>query len=306
MSKTKMKSEYLMQVDDHQITITHPDRILFPRTKITKLDLINYYNRIAPLMIPHVKNRPVSMQRFPDGINDEGFYQKNAPDYFPDWIQLARVEKEDKSKIVSHVLCNNRATLIYLANQAVITPHVWLSEVDKLNYPDLMIFDLDPPSTKTFKAVCEAAQLIRISLQKIGLHPFVMTTGSKGLHVTTPIKRELVFDEVRIFARSFAQQLVNEHPDLLTLEVRKNKRKGKVFIDYLRNAWTQTGVAPYAVRAKEGAPIATPLYWKELSNIPNAQRYTIKNIFRRVSRTGDPWAAISKYAGSIKYAQTKI
>ncbi len=299
-------SEYVLKVGGRKVKITNPDRILFPISKITKRELIEYYDRIAPLMIPHIKDRPVSMQRFPSGIDMDGFFQKDAPDYFPAWIARAYVEKGDTSQVVSHVLCNSAATLVYLANQAVITPHVWLSKIDKLNYPDRMIFDFDPPSVKAFAQVRKAAKLFKTLLEDIGLTPFVMTTGSKGLHVTVPIKREFDFDQVRAFTRTVAARLVEQHPEHLTLEVRKNKRKGRIFVDYLRNAWAQTGVAPYAVRAKEHAPIATPLYWKEVNAALDPQKYRIKNIFKRIARTGDPWADIAKHAGSVKAAQKRL
>ncbi len=306
MRTQKFMNEYLLEVDGREVNITNPDRILFPKSNITKQEMIDYYERIAPLMIPHIKDRPISMQRFPSGIDTDGFFQKNAPDYFPDWIKRVDVEKGDKSKVVSYVLCNNAATLVYLASQAVITPHVWLSKSDKLNYPDRMIFDLDPSSAKDFSQVRKAAKLFKALLEDIGLTPFVMTTGSKGLHVTVPIKRELIFDEVRVFTRAVAVKLVEQHSHHLTIELRKNKRKGKIFVDYLRNAWAQTGVAPYAVRANEGAPIATPLDWKEVTDSLSPQKYTIKNIFKRVARTGDPWAGIAKHAGSVKVAQKKL
>ena len=205
-----------------------------------------------------------------------------------------------------HVLANDAATLVYLANQTVVTFHVWLSTADKLNYPDRIIFDLDPPSKKQFPAVLTAAKKIKKMLEALDLTPFVMTTGSKGLHITVPIKRELMFDDVRAFARQCASLMVEQHPDMMTLELRKDKRKGKIFVDYLRNAWAQTGVAPYSVRAKEGAPVATPLLWKELTSSLDPQKYHIKNIFRRVARMGDPWEDIAKHTGSVKAARKKL
>jgi bifunctional non-homologous end joining protein LigD len=262
--------------------------------------MIQYYQRIASFIIPHIKNRPISMQRFPNGIDGEGFYQKDASGYFPEWIKLFDIEKGDKTKVVHHVLCNDVQTLVYLANQAVITPHIWLSKVNNIHYPDRLIFDLDPPSIKQFPEICKAAKLFKNVLENLGLHPFVMTTGSKGLHVVVPIKPNCDFEYVRTFARQLAELLVQQHPQHLTVEIRKDKREGRIFVDYLRNAWAQTGVAPYAVRAKEGAPIATPLQWKEVNSQLSSQKYTIKNIFRRVSRIGDPWQDIDAHAKSIK------
>lgn len=298
MSATK--DSYTLKVDRHSITITNPDRILFPQDKLTKLDLINYYHEIAPIMIPHMHGRPVSMQRFPEGINHEGFYQKDAGDYFPAWIKRQEMETEEGNKIVHYVVCNNAATLVYLAQQAVITPHLWLSTTKKLNYPDRMIFDFDPPSEHAFADVMQAAKAMRKLLEEHGLVPHVMTTGSKGLHVTSPIKPQHTFDVVRATARALAQELVSRYPDLVTINVRKDAREGKVFVDYLRNAWGQTGVAPYAVRARDGAPIATPLHWDELTARMQAQKFTMQNIFKRLARMDDPWKDMHKSARVLR------
>lgn len=298
MSATK--DSYTLKVDRHSITITNPDRILFPKDKLTKLDLINYYDEIAPIMIPLMHGRPVSMQRFPEGINHEGFYQKDAGDYFPTWIKRQQMETEEGNKIVHYVVCNNAATLVYLAQQAVITPHLWLSTTKKLNYPDRLIFDFDPPSEHDFADVMRAAKAMRNLLEERGLVPHVMTTGSRGVHVTTPIKPQHTFDVVRATARALAQELVQQYPDLVTTNVRKDAREGKVFVDYLRNAWGQTGVAPYAVRAREGAPIATPLHWDELTARMQSQKFTMKNIFKRLARMDDPWKDMHKSARSLK------
>ncbi len=292
-------NDTMLHVGKRAIIITNPDKILFPKSGITKLEMVEYYQRIAPVMVPHLKNRPISMQRFPEGIGHEGFFQKDASDYFPSWIKRVEVEKGDTSKVVSHVLCNDAATLVYLASQAVITPHIWLSTVNRLNYPDRIIFDFDP-SGKDFSQVCKAAKLFKAFLEELGLAPFVMTTGSRGLHVNIPIKRELLFDDVRQIARDIAAVMVKQYPKLLTLEVRKEKRKGKIFVDYLRNAWAQTAVAPYAMRAREKAPIATPLGWKEVNSSLTPQKYNLSNIFKRISRIGDPWEDIDQYAKSVK------
>lgn len=299
-------NDKIFHIDGRDITISNASKLLFPKSKITKGELVNYYHNIAPVMIPHTKDRPVSMQRFPSGIDQEGFFHKDAPDYFPDWIDTIGVERENKSKTVWHVLCNNAATLVYLANQGVITPHLWLSKVDKLNYPDRMIFDLDPSAAGMFDHVRHAAKILKKLLESLGLVPFIMTTGSRGLHVVTPIKRELLFDQVRDFARDIAEFIAQQYPQELTVEIRKNKRKRRIFIDYLRNAWAQTAVAPYSVRAIEGAPVAAPLLWKELTPSLHPQKFSIKNIFRRISRIGDPWEDINAHATSLKAARKKF
>lgn len=284
-----------LKVGKYNVAISNPDKILFPKAKITKLDLIEYYQEIAPIMLSHIKNRPLTMNRFPNGISEPMFYQKDAPDFFPNYIALQPVERSSGATI-EYAMANNQAAIVYLANY-VCVPHVWLSRAPKLNYPDRMIFDFDPSPGVTFTTVKWAAQKMRKLLEDdLGLPAFLMTTGSRGLHVVVPIKKVYLFDQVRELSQNIAQILVDQHPDKLTLEIRKAKRGTRIFVDTLRNAWGATAVAPYGVRAKPGAPVATPLLWRELSALTTPQKYTIKNIFARISRMGDVWQEISKKA----------
>jgi bifunctional non-homologous end joining protein LigD len=278
-----------MKIGSHTIELSNLDKVLFPDDGITKGDLIDYYQRIANIILPHLAGHPLSLQRFPNGIQAEGFYQKEISDYFPDWIRRVSVEvKEDQTR-QDQVVCDNVETLVYLANQACITLHPWLSRADKLNHPDKLIFDLDPPGND-FETVRFAAGRLREMLQKAGLVPFVMTTGSKGLHVVVPLDQSADFDEVRAFVRQLADDLARREPERLTTETRKDQRHGRVFLDYLRNAYGQTGVAPYTVRAKPGAPVATPLDWAELADPQlHSQSYTVRNIFQRLGQKADPW-----------------
>lgn len=275
----------------YHVTITNPDKLLFP-DGITKGDLIEYYATIAPIMLPYLKDRALMMHRFPDGITGESFYQKDASSYFPRWIKQAQVPKEGGYN--NYVVCQNKATLVYLANQACITPHVWLSRVDNLNYPDKMIFDLDP-SSHDFQLVCHIALRLKEILESVKLHPYAMTTGSHGIHVTVPLDRTCSFEEVKAFALQCARRLLEKEPEHVTIEIRKDKRQGRVFIDTLRNQYGSTAVAPYAVRAHPGAPIATPLYWEELLDKSlSSQTYTIKNISSRLRQS--PWKSFKRYA----------
>lgn len=284
----------------YTIETSNEDRILFPKKKYTKKDLIDYYQKIGNRMIPYTNDRPLTMVRYPSGIDDEGFYQKDMPDYFPDWIASKRVPKKEGGS-TTYVVCNNTATLMYLANQGCITPHVWLSKIDKLHYPDHMIFDLDPPSLKEFDKVQKAALTLKKLLESFDLTPYVKTTGSKGLHIVVPLRRTAKFKTVRTCAHHIAQLLQQEHKKELTLEIRKAKRGNNVFIDTLRNAFGATAVAPYGVRPKDGAPVATPIDWNEVRDKTlTSQRYTIKNIFKRLSRIQDPWHGMQRHATSIK------
>ncbi len=295
-----------MNIGGHEVKISHPDKILFPDAGITKSDLIDYSARIAPTMLPHLKDRPVSMQRFPNGIEKNGFFQKQASDYFPDWIRLADIDLLQEEEDQQQVVVDNAATLVYLANQDAITLHAWLSKVDKLYYPDRMIFDLDPPDSD-FGPVREAARELRQMLLEIGLVPFLMTTGSRGLHVVTPLDRSAEFDQVREFAKDLADVAASRRPDKLTTEVRKDARKGRLFLDYLRNSYAQTAVAPYSVRAKPGAPVATPLLWEELAeSAMRSGRFTIRNIFDRLDRRGDPWQDMLSHAKPLRIAYDEL
>lgn len=310
ISKKKVKAKASSKQDDsdpeikigeHIVTITHPNKMIFPQGKILKKEVIDYYQRIAPTMLPHMKNRPISMQRFVDGITGEGFYQKEAGAYFPDWIERVSIKKQEGG-IVHHVVVNNEASLVYLANQLSLVFHTWLSTTKNLHKPDRMIFDLDP-SGKDFNQVRRTALDLKALLEDLELQPFVMTTGSRGLHVVVPLKPELDFDVVRDFAHDAAKLLVVHDPKTRTLEMRKTKRTTKIFIDYLRNGFTATGVTPYSLRARPGAPVATPLEWAEVSKKTlKPDQFTIKNIFKRLARKGDPWKDINDHAVSLKKA----
>ncbi|MEX0940708.1 MAG: non-homologous end-joining DNA ligase [Candidatus Babeliales bacterium] len=290
-----------IKMGPYTIETSNEDKIFFPKSKITKGDLVEYYKKISKIMVNYTKKRPLTMVRYPNGIHAEGFYQKDTPDYFPDWIDRKKVAKKEEGS-TNYVIANNRATLVYLANQGVITPHLWLSKVDKLEYPDMMIFDLDPPPPgKKFASVRKTALKLKQLLESIDLKPFVKTTGSKGLHVVVPLKPTEKFDKVRNLARKIAELLVHDNPKELTLEVRKNKRGEKVFIDTLRNAFAQTAVAPYGVRPKEKAPVATPISWDEVEDSSlTSQRYTIESVFNRLDKHGDPWKGMTRHARSIK------
>jgi len=287
------------------IEIGNADKVLFPDAGITKADLADYYARIADTMLPHLAGRPVTMQRFPDGISEDGFYQKRAPDHFPDWIRRVSVEVEERGEAQPQVVCDDAATLLYLVDQACVTPHVWLSRADALHHPDRLIFDLDPPSSD-FAPVCFAARRLRETLDTVGLISFVMTTGSQGAHVVVPLDGSATFDTVRTFAKDLADVVAARHPDRLTTAVRKNKRQGRLFLDYLRNAYAQNSVAPYAVRALPSAPVATPLDWSELGGTPHAQTYTLNNIFRRMGQKTDPWSLIHEESSSLATPRKRL
>ena len=279
-----------MIIEGNTIEVGHAEKILFPETGITKQQLIDYYIAAAPYMLPHLHGRPISMQRFPDGISHEGFYQKSAPEYYPSFIKRIKIKLDGAVKLF--ITVENISTLAYLATQADIPVHTWLSRRGKLNYPDTVIWDLDP-SKNDFEMVREGAFMLKEQLESAGLNPFVKTTGSRGVHILVPVKANKAFLKVRNFARKIAEEMVVKEPKVFTTETRKAKRDGKIFIDYLRNGYGQTAAAPYSVRALEGAPVAAPLTWKELENNKiNPQTFTILNILPRLKKEGDIWKGI--------------
>lgn len=292
----------------YRVELSNTDKPLFPDAGISKGELVHYYRTIAPLMLPHLRDRPLTLHRFPDGIGEDGFYQQEMPDYFPDWIGSRRAARagDGGEGIIRHILCNNQATLVYLANQAAITLHGWLARAPRLHTPDRLIFDLDPPD-HDFAAVRQAARWVVQLMQDIGLAPFVMTTGSRGLHVTAPLRTELDFDEVRELAQAMAAHLADQHPDALTVAQRRHQRRGRIYLDVMRNAYGQTGVMPYAVRALPGAPIATPLSLDELDHGElGPRRWHLKNILRRLGQKDDPWREIRRHARSPRKARRAL
>lgn len=284
--------------------VTRPQKVLFPEAGVTKAELVSYYERVAEHMLPHVRGRPVSMQRFPDGIDGFGFFHKDVPEHFPRWVSRVEVDKRDGT--VTHAVISNADTLAYLANQGCITPHVWLSRCDRLRSPDRLVLDFDP-TVEDFAAVRRAARDAGDLLRELGLEPFAMVTGSRGIHVWSPLQRRAEFERVRDFAVDLARVMVNRRPGDLTLESRKAKRGDRMLVDVNRNAYAQTAVPPYAVRPRAKAPVATPIRWEELSDSRlRPDRWTVKNIFRRLSGSEDPWAGISSAARGLSEPRRRL
>jgi bifunctional non-homologous end joining protein LigD len=279
------------------VEITHADRVMFPEVGLTKLDLSRHYDRVAPVMVPHVRDRPLALDAYPDGVRGGGYYVKQIPAHFPDWIARATVRKREGE--VTHVLANDRATLVYLAGQNVVTLHVWPSRADRPDHPDRLIFDLDP-SRQRFAEVRAAARALGDLLRDLGLTPYAMTTGSRGLHVVVPLRRREPFETVRAFARAVARDFVAGDPKRLTIAQRKAERGNRIFVDVMRNSYAQHAVAAYAVRARPTAPVATPLRWDELEDRRlGPERWTITTIGDRLDSEGDPWRGIARHARGL-------
>ncbi|HEY2790914.1 MAG TPA: non-homologous end-joining DNA ligase [Micromonosporaceae bacterium] len=286
------------------MTITHPDKQLFGAAGVSKQDLADYYATVAPAMLPHLRGRPLALERFPDGIDGEGFMQKQVAAHAPSFVHRRTVDRVGGGT-VTMIVCDNAKTLDYLANQAALTLHPWLSKGRSLHRPDRLIFDLDP-SHSDFAEVRTAALTLHEILTDLGLRAYPMVTGSRGIHVTVPIAARVDFDDVRAFALDVATVLVSRHPTLLTTEVRKAARGDKIFVDTLRNAYGQHAVAAYSVRPLPGAPVATPLDWSEVEDRHlTAQTFTIRDIAERLSY-GDPWKGISRPGPTLTRARKRL
>lgn len=296
---------FRLHVDGQEIAMVNPDKVLFPDDHISKRDLIDYYQRIAPRMLPFLRDRPIAMERYPNGIGQSGFFQKSIPSYFPGWIGSVAVEKK-QGGTTRHVICNDTATLVYLANQACITPHTWLSRVDKLERPDQLVFDIDPTADK-FDWVRAAALDLKEILQELTLPAYVKSTGSRGLHVVVPIKRTESFESVRAFARKVATIVARQEPSQRTLQQRTGSRHGRVFLDINRNAYAQTVAPPYALRARANAPLSAPLFWDEVrGKALRPDGVTLRNICKRLDETTDPWSDFWQRASALGIARRKM
>jgi len=277
-----------------RVALSHLDKVLFPEDGITKGDLIEHYRAVAGRMLPHLRDRPLAVARYPDGIEAPSFFQQAAPAHTPSWIGQVTVPKEEGR--IAHLLCQDEQTLVYLANQAAVTLHTWLSRADRPERPDQLLFDLDPHG-QDFAEARHAALALRELLGELGLPSLVKTTGGRGLHVSVPVVRRYTFDELRGFARSACAVLTRREPDRYTSEIRKNKRGERLFLDTTRNAYAQLAAAPYTVRAVPDARVATPLDWSELDDghlLPS--RFTLRTLGKRLAERdpwGDPPAAVS-------------
>ena len=280
-----------------QVTITHPDRVLFPDDGITKGDLADYHRAVADALVPHLRDRPLMLQRFPEGIGAGGFYQKEAGRGVPGWIRTVEVDKE--GGVVNHPVVDDVDALLALTNLSVVSFHRWPSRADRLTQPDVLVIDLDP-STDDFDDVRRAAGWTRALLDELDLASYLQTTGSRGLHVVVPLDRSADTGAVDAFAADVARVLATRHPEALTAEFSKAARRGRLYLDTARNGWAQTAIAPYSVRPRPGAPVATPVTWDELADgALRPDGWTLRTVPDRLATSGDPWAGMGRRARAL-------
>ncbi|MEO8256045.1 MAG: non-homologous end-joining DNA ligase [Acidobacteriota bacterium] len=284
--------------------ITHPEKVLFPDEGITKGDLAAYYEAIAPLMLPHLRARPVTMERYPRGIAGQSFWQKDVSKGFPDWLQ--RVEVPKKGGTVHHLLVRDTRSLLWMANQNTITPHVWTSRAPDLYQPDICVFDLDP-SLDEPDVMRAAALALRDLLKELGLPSWVKTSGSRGFHIVVPLDGKAVVGDVARFAHAVGSVLVGRDPDHLTQEFSKADRGQRILVDTGRNGYSATFAAAYAVRAKAGAPVSAPCTWEEVERGEVGPRtFTLTNMAARVAAVGDLWADMRRRGRSLGRAAKRL
>jgi bifunctional non-homologous end joining protein LigD len=284
--------------DSDDVKLSHADKVLFPDDGLTKADLAAHYARVAEAMLPHVSDRPMNLWRWNNGIGGERVVQQSLPKGAPDWVQRVEVPRR-KGGNIFHGLMNDGRTLRWLAQQNCITPHVWNSRADKLDRPDRIVFDLDP-THDDFTIVREAAQTVAEVLRELRVTPFAMVSGSRGIHVYAPLKRTRTADEIRAAAQTIAERVVARRPETLTTAWRKEKREEKILVDVARNTYGQTVVAPYAVRALRGAPVATPVTWDEVASPDlHPQGFKLREMGGRLRSAGDPWAEMESAAATL-------
>jgi bifunctional non-homologous end joining protein LigD len=280
----------------HEVEVTHGDRVIFPDAAVTKDEVVAYYRRIADRMIPHLRNRPLVMRRFPDGLGTDAFFQKQTPQHFPDWVDTVTIPRR-QGGTVEHVVCNDADTLIYVVNQGAFELHTLLVPADRPEHPDLLVLDLDP-STDEIAPVIDAASAVRAVLEDLGVTADPMATGSRGVHVRIPLDGSADVDEVHDVARALARRVVDRRPDRFTIAPSRAERGDRVFVDWLRNGYGQHAVAPYSIRARPGAPVALPTDWDEVTSSRfDPRAFTVGNVFRRLGQKDDPWVD----DGSVAY-----
>jgi bifunctional non-homologous end joining protein LigD len=277
--------------------ITHPDKVLFPEADITKGELAAYYEAVAPVMLPHLRARPVTMERYPAGLGSKGFWQKDVSRGFPEWLE--RVEVPKKGGTVHYLIVRDARSLLWMANQNTITPHVWASRLPDLSRPDVCVFDLDP--LEDDPPVLRAAALaLRDLLRELGLPSWLKTSGSKGWHIMVPLDRDAGFDRVAAFAHRVGALLVARDPRHLTQEISKADRGGRILVDTGRNGYGATFAAAYAVRARPGAPVSAPCTWEELQGgAIHPKSFTLRGMAARLDAVGDLWADLRRRRYSL-------
>lgn len=295
MSARASRDKVKVKVSGRELVLTNLEKPIWPQDALVKADLIEYFAEMAEFILPYLRGRPLSVARYPDGIDGDWFYQKNIPGHAPEWIPTYKHRGED-GEITEFILAEEPATLTWLGNEAAIELHPWLSTVAHPDRPDIMVFDLDPDSPSGFEESRIVGLKVGEVLERVGIRGFPKTSGATGLHVYVPIHPRHSHSDVTRFAEAVARVVAEELPDMVTLERSTQKREGKVYLDYLQNARGRTMVSPYSPRPRPQAPVSTPLDWSELLAPLDPSAFNMRTIGRRVRARGDPWAGFNEPA----------
>jgi bifunctional non-homologous end joining protein LigD len=286
-------------VEDRKIQVSNLDKVLYPKAGFTKGQVIDYYIRIAPVLLPHLKDRPLTMKRYPDGVEGEFFYEKNCPSHRPKWVQTAKVWSESNERMMNYCLAQDLPTLVWAANLADLELHTSLSRKDKIKRPTMMVFDLDPGLPADIVQCCQVGLWLRDLLDKMKMKSFAKTSGSKGLQVYVPLNTAVTYDQTKDLSRALAQHLEGEHGDLVTSNMSKSVRKGKVFVDWSQNDEHKTTICVYSLRAKEAPTVSTPVTWDEVGNCLKKKKadllkFRSDKVITRVEKMGDLFEPVEK------------
>jgi bifunctional non-homologous end joining protein LigD len=300
-------AEVTLDIEGHRLKLTNLPKVFYPGEGITKRDVINYYDAVASFILPHLRDRPLSLKRYPNGINEQFFFQKDAEGKVPDWVRLEPIFSEHNQDQIHYIICNDRATLIYLANLASIDQNPWMSRVGSLDNPDFALIDLDPTEGCPYSQIVEAAQLVEKTLDSIGLAGYPKTTGGDGMHIYIPLEPVYTFEQVRSFAELLSILVINQNPGLFTTPRAVSRRKkAKVYFDYLQISSAKTIAAPYVLRAHPGAPVSTPLDWSEVKPSLDPAQFNIHNAVARFQRTGDLFEPVLTKPQRLEPALEKV
>jgi bifunctional non-homologous end joining protein LigD len=294
-----MSQKAQLVVEGKKLAVSNLNKVLYPKAGFTKGQVIDYYIRIAPVLLPHLKDRPLTMKRYPDGVEGEFFYEKNCPSHRPNWVQTAKVWSEGNQRIMHYCLANDLPTLVWAANLADLELHTSLSRKNNVDRPTMMVFDLDPGPPADIVQCCQVGVWLRDLLARMKLKSWAKTSGSKGLQVYVPLNAPVTYDDTKGLSRSLAQHLEGEHPDLVTSNMSKAVRKGKVFVDWSQNDEHKTTICVYSLRAKEEPTVSTPVAWNEVENCLKKKKsellkFRSEQVLARVEKVGDLFESIEK------------
>ncbi|WEK33490.1 MAG: non-homologous end-joining DNA ligase [Candidatus Pseudobacter hemicellulosilyticus] len=294
-------AEQIVKINKQELKLTNLTKLYFPKDKISKGDVIAYYDSIAPVLLPYLKNRPMSLKRNPNGIDAPAFYHKDAGEQAPDWIDTYDVYAESSNKVVNYIVCNNKATLLYLANLGCIEMNPWNSTVNKPDNPSYLIIDIDPSKKNTFDQVISVAQATQEVLNRAGAVSYCKTSGASGLHVYLPLNARYPYELAREFAEIVATLVHEQLQGITSIERSLSKRGNKIYVDYLQNSRGQTLASAYSLRPEPGATVSAPLLWKEVKAGLHPSQFTIFNIESRVKKLGDIFYMVLKKGNDLRH-----